>query len=63
VTLKFQTGKLTAATPADSRQQQQAERQQTAVEQIVNQDPHVRDMQERLMRGSSRSIRLTRPTS
>ncbi len=45
VSLRFQVGKLTAATPADQRQQQRAERQQAAVER-VNQDPNVRDMRE-----------------
>lgn len=43
--LKFQIGNVTAMTPADQKKQQQAERQQTAAEQIA-QDPHVRDMQE-----------------
>ena len=45
VSLRFQVGKLMAATPADQRQQQRAERQQAAVER-VNQDPNVRDMRE-----------------
>ncbi len=45
VSLRFLVGKLTAATPADQRQQQRAERQQAAVER-VNQDPNVRDMRE-----------------
>jgi DNA polymerase-3 subunit gamma/tau len=45
VTLKFQIGAVNAATPAIQQKQQQAERQQTAAEQI-RQDPHVRDMQE-----------------
>ncbi len=44
VTLKIQIG-AAAATPAIQQKQQQAERQQTAAEQI-RQDPHVRDMQE-----------------
>ena len=44
VTLKIQVG-AAAATPAIQQKQQQAERQQTAAEQI-RQDPHVRDMQE-----------------
>ncbi len=45
VTLKFQIGAVNVATPASQQKQQQAERQQTAAEQI-RQDPHVRDMQE-----------------
>ena len=45
ITLKIQIGATVAATPAIQQKQQQAERQQTAVEQI-RQDPHVRDMQE-----------------
>ncbi|MCC9000667.1 MAG: hypothetical protein LM522_14460, partial [Candidatus Contendobacter sp.] len=45
VTLKFQTGKVTATTPAQQQAEQQAERQQTAAEQIVR-DPHVQAMQE-----------------
>ena len=45
VDLQFQFGNVTA-TPENRRQQQQAERQQTAAEQIA-QDPRVRDMQER----------------
>ncbi|HUM92593.1 MAG TPA: DNA polymerase III subunit gamma/tau C-terminal domain-containing protein [Candidatus Competibacter sp.] len=45
VDLRFQVSKLTVATPADQRQQQQAERQQVAIER-VNQDPMVRDIQE-----------------
>ncbi|MCP5157907.1 MAG: DNA polymerase III subunit gamma/tau [Gammaproteobacteria bacterium] len=44
VSLKFQIGRTTA-TPAHHQDQQQAERQQAAVEQ-TRQDPHVRDMQE-----------------
>ncbi|HSA47356.1 MAG TPA: DNA polymerase III subunit gamma/tau C-terminal domain-containing protein, partial [Candidatus Competibacteraceae bacterium] len=45
VTLKIQVGATVATTPAIQQKQQQAERQQTAAEQI-RQDPHVRDMQE-----------------
>ena len=44
VTLRFQIGDVTAATPASQRKERQAERRQAAAEQ-VNQDPHVRDMQ------------------
>ena len=47
IQLKFQIGNVTATTPADQQKQQQAERQQTADEQIAR-DPHVRDMQERV---------------
>ncbi|MDG4550656.1 MAG: DNA polymerase III subunit gamma/tau [Candidatus Contendobacter sp.] len=43
--LKFQVGNVTAMTPADQQKQQQAERQQTAVERIA-QDRHVRDLRE-----------------
>ncbi|HRD65392.1 MAG TPA: DNA polymerase III subunit gamma/tau [Candidatus Competibacter sp.] len=45
VSLRFQVGKLTAATPADQRQQRQMERQQVAAAGVA-QDPVVRDMQE-----------------
>jgi DNA polymerase-3 subunit gamma/tau len=45
VTLAFQTGKVTAATPARQQAEQQAERQQIAAEHIVR-DPHVQAMQE-----------------
>ncbi len=46
INLKFQIGDVTATTPADQQKQQQAERQQTAAEQIAR-DPHVRDLQEK----------------
>ena len=45
VTLKFQIGDVTVATPADQQQRRQAERHQAAAERVA-QDPHVRDMQE-----------------
>ena len=45
VTLRFQIGNVAAATPADQHKQQQAERQQTAANHVV-QDPHVQAMQE-----------------
>jgi len=45
VTLHFQIGHVTAATPADQHKQQQVERQQTAANHVV-QDPHVQAMQE-----------------
>jgi DNA polymerase-3 subunit gamma/tau len=45
VTLKFQIGDVTAATPADQQKRRQAERHQAAAERVA-QDPHVRDMQE-----------------
>ena len=45
VGLRFQVGRMTAATPADQRQQQRSERQQATVER-VNRDPVVRDIQE-----------------
>ncbi len=45
VTLKIQVGATVRQRPAIQQKQQQAERQQTAAEQI-RQDPHVRDMQE-----------------
>jgi len=45
VNLRVDVGNVTAATPAVQQKQQQAERQQTAAEQI-RQDPYVRDMQE-----------------
>lgn len=45
VSLKIEIGATTAATPALQQKQQQAQRRQTAAEQIHH-DPHVRDMQE-----------------
>ncbi len=45
VTLQFQTGKVTAATPARQQAEQKAERQQIAADHIVR-DPHVQAMQD-----------------
>ncbi len=45
VGLRFQVGGTVEETPARQRFQQQAERQQVAAEQVI-QDPHVRDMRE-----------------
>jgi len=45
VSLQFKIGDVTAATPARQQDQQKAEQRQAAVEQM-QQDPHVRDMQE-----------------
>ncbi|MCC6135627.1 MAG: DNA polymerase III subunit gamma/tau [Candidatus Contendobacter sp.] len=45
VNLKFQTGAVTAATPASQQKQQQADRRQAVSEQAV-QDPYVREMQD-----------------
>ena len=45
VTLQFQTGKVTAVTPARQQAEHQAERRQTAAEHII-QDPHIQAMQE-----------------
>ena len=45
VTLQFQTGKVTATTPARQQAEQKAERQRTAADHIVR-DPHVQAMQD-----------------
>ena len=46
VQLKIQVGGVTTATPASQQKQHQAERRQTAVDQI-RQDPRVRELQDR----------------